>query len=314
MKENNRRQFLRNVSLSALSFGLVPGLLSAKNTTKSIQLDCEETTLDLYGQGPFYTANAPIIENDQLASSTEDGTPIIISGQVFDLECEAVIPNTVIDVWHANDAGDYDNSGFNLRGITQSNSQGYYVFETIKPGWYLNGSSFRPSHIHFKITPPDSDTLITQLYFEGDPYIAGDAAASIQGGEFDATHRIIPLLENSEGVLEGVWDIFVDGQGIILGNNNANIQLSKGLIYSVGPNPFNGSLGIYYGVFERSEVSVFVYNMEGKTVANLESRKLDPEKYEAYWEAPPELPNGHYFVALKINDLQVHYKKVILMR
>ena len=211
-KENNRRKFLKNMSLSALTIGLVPGVLSAKNKTINEQLNCDETTLDLYGQGPFYTPDAPTLEDGQLASSTEEGIRIIISGQVLDLECEAVIPNTVIDVWHADADGEYDNAGFNLRGVTHSNSQGFYIFETIKPGFYLNGGSYRPSHIHFKITPPGGDELITQLYFEDDPYISEDAAASITSGTYDATHRIIPLVENSEGVLEGVWDIFMEGE------------------------------------------------------------------------------------------------------
>ena len=78
---------------------------------------------------------------------------------------------------------------------------------------YLNGSTFRPSHIHFKITPPGFNTLITQLYFQGDPYLSTDAAASITSGSFDATNRIIPLVTNSNGDLEGTWDIVIDGNG-----------------------------------------------------------------------------------------------------
>ena len=130
----------------------------------------------MYGQGPFYTANAPTIQNNQLANINEIGTRLIISGHVYNLECSEFIPNTEIDIWHANDSGTYDNSGFNLRGKTYSNAQGYYIFETVKPGLYLNGATYRPSHIHLKITPPGHNSLITQLYFEGDPYIPTDVA------------------------------------------------------------------------------------------------------------------------------------------
>ena len=309
-KQDSRRQFLRNTSLAALSFGILPAL--AKTTTKpkpSSPVLCNESTEDAYGQGPFYTANAPAIQNDMLADSNETGTRLILSGQVYNLACSEVIPNTEIDIWHANDAGAYDNTGYNLRGKATSNPQGFYVFETIKPGLYLNGATYRPSHFHFKITPPNFPTLITQLYFAGDPHIASDAAASITSGTFDATNRIIPLTTNANGDLEGTWDIIINGEGTPLGSNN--IHLDKGIIYSASPNPFNNRVEIKYGVFQESKVSLFVYDINGRVVSQLDEKQLSPEKYEVIWEPESKLPTGHYFIALKINDLQVHYLKVI---
>ena len=309
-KKDSRRQFLRNTSLAALSFGILPVIAK---TTASIKLKspilCDESTEDAYGQGPFYTANAPSIQNNMLADSNEIGTRLILSGQVYNPECSEVIPNTEIDIWHANDDGDYDNSGYNLRGKTTTNSQGFYVFETIKPGLYLNGATYRPSHFHFKITPPNFPTLITQLYFAGDPYIASDAAASITSGIYDATNRIIPLTTNSNGDLEGSWDIVINGDGVSVGASN--IHLDKGIIYSASPNPFNDRVEIKYGVFQQAKVSVFVYDIHGRIVAQLDEQQLSPEKYNITWEADSKLPNGHYFIALKINELQVHYLKVI---
>jgi len=308
--KDSRRQFLRNTSLAALSLGILPSIAKTTVPLKpNSPVLCDESTEDAYGQGPFYTANAPAIQNDMLADSNEAGTRLILSGQVLNLACSQVIPNAEIDIWHANDAGEYDNSGYNLRGKVTSNSQGFYVFETIKPGLYLNGATYRPSHFHFKITPPNFPTLITQLYFAGDPYIATDAAASITSGTFDASNRIIQLTTNANGDLEGTWDIVINGDGVPLGANN--IHLDKGMIYSASPNPFSDRVVIKYGVFQQAKVSVFVYNIEGKIVAQLEKKQLSPQKYEVIWEPDYNLPNGHYFIALKINDLQVHYMKVI---
>ena len=90
------------------------------------------------------------------------------------MDCAEVIPNTELDIWHANDAGSYDNTGFNLRGKTTSNNQGFYVFETIKPGWYLNGADYRPSHIHFKVHRRGYEELTSQLYFKGDQFNSSD--------------------------------------------------------------------------------------------------------------------------------------------
>ena len=313
-KKDNRRQFLKNTSLSLLSVAVFPSILksdsSAPSSSKQDSIfTCNPSTEDAYGQGPFYTANAPTIQNDQLADMSEIGTRIIISGQVYNLECLEVIPNTEIDIWHANDAGEYDNIGYNLRGKTATNSQGFYVFESIKPGFYLNGSTFRPSHIHFKITPPGFSTLITQLYFQGDPYIPIDAAASINSGLFDATNRIIPLVSNSNGDLEGTWDIVINGDGIPVGTNNS--YLEKGIIYSGSPNPFTDHIEIKYGVFTKSKVAISVYNIRGEVVANLYERMLEPDKYSVLWNPHVDLPKGHYFVSILINDLQVHYIKVI---
>lgn len=311
-QEKGRRQFLKNTSLTVLSLGLIPDLL-AKNTLKTESgnpLDgCSETTNDFYGQGPFYTANAPTIQNNQLADTAEPGTKLILSGRVYNIDCSEFIVNTDIDIWHADDAGAYDNTGYNLRGKTSTNGQGFYLFETIKPGLYLNGANYRPSHIHFKITPPGFSTLTTQLYFEGDPNIANDAAASLTSGQYDATNRIIPLTTNGQGDLEGTWDIVVNGNGTPLGVND--IHLETGMIYQASPNPFQDELVIQYGVFQKSKVGLMVYDLQGRLVATLDEQSLEPEKYEVVWRPDHQLPGGHYFVALKINDLQVHYIKVI---
>ncbi|MDB4347365.1 T9SS type A sorting domain-containing protein [Bacteroidia bacterium] len=305
-KINTRRQFLINTTLATVGFGLLPKLGEAKS--EKTLADCDKTTLDYYGEGPFYTANPPEISNSKLAKDTEAGTKIIITGRVKNLDCTEFIPNTVIDVWHANDAGSYDNSGYNLRGKTKSNAQGFYTFETIKPGKYLNGAKYRPSHIHFKITPPGYPTITTQLYFEGDTDIPGDAAASVTTGTYDASHRIIKLTKNAAGNYEGTWDIVLDGKGIT-GIND--LHINKGMIYKASPNPFKKKVCISYGVFEESNIELLVFDSAGKTVATLKKEKLGKEKYEADWKPQKGLPNGIYFIALKINDLQVHYTKVV---
>ncbi len=309
--ENNdksRRQFLRNTAMATLSMGLLPGFAKSDiGSSSKNSATCNPTTLDLYGQGPFYLGNAPVISNNQLAGQNEPGTRLILSGIIQTLDCSAAIANTLLDVWHANDAGAYDNAGYNLRGMTYSNAQGYYLFETILPGKYLNGASYRPRHLHFKITPPGFPTIITQLYFQGDTDIPGDAAASMTSGTYDARNRIIPISLN-QGKYEGTWDIAVDGNGNV---GIADIHLDKGVIYSVAPNPFQEEVEISYGVFQKSKVSIQIFDMRGSLIAILSEQNLEPQKYKATWRPDSTLENGVYFVALKLNDLQVHYLKVV---
>ena len=314
MKINNRRKFLKNVTLGSVAIGLTPLITKGESKEQSITplppVSCNPTTLDYYGEGPFYTANPPTIPSDnQLAPANEPGTRLIISGVVRTLDCSQVIPNAEIDIWHADASGAYDNTGgYHLRGKTTSNSQGVYIFETIQPGKYLNGNQYRPSHIHIKVTAPGFSTLTTQIYFTGDTDIPNAAAASVSSGTYDATHRIIDLTTNIDGKLEGNWDIVVNGNGI---TDTESLHLENGMIYKADPNPFTDKLEIQYGVFKESKVNISVSNIEGKIIANLIEENHHAEKYTAEWQPEDNLPKGYYFVMLKVNDLQVHHLKVL---
>ena len=310
--KKDRRQFLKNTSLAAIAAVTLPSVVRATLNLESGSLpaaDCNPTTQDYYGQGPFYSANAPSIINNQLAAASEPGTRFIISGRVHNLDCTEYIAGAIIDIWQANNAGTYDNTGFNLRGIATSNSQGFYLFETIYPGKYLNGSAYRPSHIHLKITPPSYPILTTQIYFQGDLDIPADAAASISSGTYDATHRVLPVTTNSLGQKEATWDIVIDGSGDPVGIEE--MRASMGMIYKIYPNPFSDFIQINYGVFQKAKVSIQVFDIQGNLVAKLQDLNLKPEKYTAEWKPNSNINSGHYFIALKINDVQVHYLKVI---
>ena len=79
----------------------------------------------------------------------------------------------------------------------------------------------------------------------------------------------------------------------------------------LNPNPFSGTVNIRYGVYRNAKVGLLVFDMLGRKVATLEERTLSADQYDAVWNPDASLPNGHYFVSLKINDLQVHYLKII---
>ena len=90
----------------------------------------------------------------------EDYNFINISGTIYANDCISTIKNVQIDVWQAN-LGEFDpktnefiNSNYDdnsFRGSITSDDNGNYTFLTIKPVKYLNGSYYRPSHIHFKL-------------------------------------------------------------------------------------------------------------------------------------------------------------------
>lgn len=308
----NRRKFLKNMALTTISLSAIPSLAKGFSNNSSLQsASCNPTTQDYYGEGPFYTAGAPFLaSNNFLANENEPGERLVISGVVRNLDCTEVIPNATIDLWHADHSGAYDNSGgYHLRGKTSSNSSGHYIFETIKPGKYLNGANYRPSHIHVKISAPGFPVLTTQIYFTGDTSIPADAAASINSGAYDATHRTVDLTM-LDGKWHGNWDIVINADGV----NTASMEslhLENGMLYNISPNPFQEEVKIEYGVFKDANVSIQITDVKGNVVAMLKDEPHTAEKYTAIWQPSSYLPDGYYFAIIKINDIQVHHLKIM---
>jgi len=313
--KQKRRDFFKKLAVASVGVGAFTTIpfngLSQSNTNNTAS--CNPCTLDYYGEGPFYTQNPPTLVNGQLADVNEPGERLIIKGRVTNLDCTEFIKDATIDIWQADDAGAYDNVGFKLRGIVKSDNQGYYEFETIKPGKYLNGAQYRPSHIHFKITAPGKPVLTTQLYFDGDTDIPADAAASITSGPYDASNRIIPITMVN-GIWEGIWDITVAGDGDLIDTGISTLHLDKGMMYEVYPNPFKDSLNLKLGVFRNAKVTLGLYDITGKRVAQKQMGQLTSNKYNLQWQPEANLPNGIYTLALSINDIQVQTRQLIKAR
>jgi catechol 1,2-dioxygenase len=131
-------------------------------------------------EGPYYRADAPF--RSDLVDPGVVGAPLVLAGNVLSLDCRSPIAGAVLDVWQANGDGHYDNDGtmrlpegaMRLRGKVRCDSKGAFSAKSVLPGRYLNGSRYRPAHIHVKVTAPGHLPLTTQLYFPGDPYNDGD--------------------------------------------------------------------------------------------------------------------------------------------
>lgn len=114
-------------------------------------------------EGPYYTPDTP--ERTILYEEGMEGTKLILVGYVLDQDCTP-LPNAWLDFWQADALGEYDNSGYRLRGHQFTDGQGRYYLETILPGLYLS----RPiEHIHVKIRPEGGEEITSQLYFPDRP-------------------------------------------------------------------------------------------------------------------------------------------------
>lgn len=117
--------------------------------------------------GPFYTPNTP--ERTSLREAGLPGTLLTVTGQVRATDC-APIAGALLDFWHCDDAGNYDNVGYTYRGHQYADADGRYLLETILPGVYPG----RTRHIHVRVQAPNQPALTTQLYFSGEPGNARD--------------------------------------------------------------------------------------------------------------------------------------------
>lgn len=134
--------------------------------------------------GPFYREAAPF--RTVLASPSEPGEPLVISGRVLAGDGCSPLADAIVDAWHANAQGEYYNVGnqrrdppaeYQLRGRVRTSRDGEYRFETILPGTYSLGASTRPRHVHFVVSHPAAAELVTQMYFAGDPHLEHDGLA-----------------------------------------------------------------------------------------------------------------------------------------
>lgn len=159
----SRRKFL-STFLALPVF--VPALVSAQEQAPaqlSLTPACgdEEPTIS-QTEGPYFTPDTPLKRD--FKPDVASGTPITIAGYVLTEDCKPVA-NALVELWHCDDDGEYDNSDYKLRGHQFSDEQGRWWFETIVPGIYTG----RTRHFHVKVQRPNGPVLTTQLYFPGEP-------------------------------------------------------------------------------------------------------------------------------------------------
>ncbi|HVD30543.1 MAG TPA: dioxygenase [Methylomirabilota bacterium] len=134
---------------------------AATQTTTNAALGCTApaTAIVELTEGPYYKANPP--QNATLRTAGIAGTPLTLTGYVVSQSCQP-IANAKLDFWQADGNGNYDNSGYTLRGWQLTDANGAYRLETVIPGLYPG----RTEHIHFKVTV-NGKTYTSQLFFPG---------------------------------------------------------------------------------------------------------------------------------------------------
>jgi protocatechuate 3,4-dioxygenase beta subunit len=170
---------------------------SEKVATSIKTVECSGRAIAELTEGPYYTADSPEVTN--LYTENIPGTKIVLSGYVLDTDCKP-LSNVWIDFWQADGEGNYDNSGYTLRGHQYTDSEGKYTLTTVIPGEYPG----RTPHIHVKLrATQDSPVITSQLFL---PDVAQNQTDSI----FDES-LIIALTNEANGKI-GSYNFVVNTQ------------------------------------------------------------------------------------------------------
>jgi protocatechuate 3,4-dioxygenase beta subunit len=163
--EIRERRMLLKAMAAAGAAGFVPPLSKSALAQAPLALTpaCGDSTEPTPPQteGPYFTPNSP--ERTVLLPNGAPGTPIMLTGLVLTRSCTP-LAGVLVELWHADDAGLYDNEGYGFRGHQFTAADGSYRFATIVPERYGG----RTRHFHAKFQAPNQPVLTTQFYFPGE--------------------------------------------------------------------------------------------------------------------------------------------------
>lgn len=149
--------------------------------------------------GPFHVDGAPIRAHGSSISLDGKGESCLYDGRVINLEGEP-IEGAIVDVWSDNADGFYDvqqpglQPKWNNRGRFVTSSDGRYSFVGIKPVSYpipddgpvgqmlghLGRHPYRPAHMHYLVTAPGFQKVVTHTFVGGDPYLESDTVFGVK--------------------------------------------------------------------------------------------------------------------------------------
>ncbi len=161
--------------------------------------------------GPFHVDGAPELPMGSNISKDGGTETCLFEGLVADLS-GAPVGGARLDVWCDNEEGFYDvqqpgiQPRHNNRGVFVTGPDGRYWFRGIKPVSYpipddgpvgrmlanLGRHPNRPAHMHFIVSAPGRDTVVTHTFVAGDPWLTSDAV-------FGVKQSLIAAFEPVEG-------------------------------------------------------------------------------------------------------------------
>lgn len=149
--------------------------------------------------GPFHVADAPVRAMGDNICLDGKGESCLFEGRVTGID-GTPIEGATVDVWSDNADGYYDvqqpdiQPRFNNRGRFITGPDGTYRFVGIKPVAYpipddgpvgqmlasLGRHPNRPAHLHFLITAPGYQKIVTHIFDGEDKWLSSDAVFGVK--------------------------------------------------------------------------------------------------------------------------------------
>ena len=161
-KDHTRRGFLLATGTFAAGLGFADGNEASAQEPAPTPACGDDAPTVRQTEGPFFKPRSP--QRADLREAGSRGIPVELSGFVLTRGCRPVA-GALVDLWHADERGEYDNAGFRYRGHQMTDAAGRYRFRTIRPVVYAG----RTAHYHVKVQGQGSRLLTTQLYFPDEP-------------------------------------------------------------------------------------------------------------------------------------------------
>lgn len=178
-------------------FILLSDTLGASMLVDAINHRMPEGATETTVLGPFYVQDPPEMPLGADVSPGMPGEKLLVEGAVA-AAGGGPLAGAVVDIWHSDKDGFYDVQ--NPEGETtgrarfRADAQGRFHFWTIQPAFYpipddgpvgdmlkaTKRHPFRPAHVHFMISAPGYETLVTHVFVEGDPYLGSDAVFGVK--------------------------------------------------------------------------------------------------------------------------------------
>jgi protocatechuate 3,4-dioxygenase beta subunit len=161
LDDNFSRRFLLKSTLAASGVLIAAGepvRVLAQGVAPTPECRDNDAPTEEQIEGPYFKPQSP--QRSDLTITGGRAKIVTLEGTVLTRACRPV-PGALLDLWHADENGDYDNTGFTYRGHIFADQAGRYRFRTILPGLYPG----RTRHYHLKVQAPQRRILTTQLYF-----------------------------------------------------------------------------------------------------------------------------------------------------